>query len=208
LLRAQASGIVSQARSAADRVTKEPAMLFSPTRLRDAVVIEVERRFDERGYFARTMCRREFEEHGLAGDFVQTNHSYSRHRGTLRGMHYQRPPHGEAKLVRCVRGSIYDVIIDLRPTSPTYGRWEGFELSADNGRMLYVPEGFAHGFQTLEDEVDVTYQVSHPYTPVAEGGLRHDDPAFRIAWPLPVSVISAKDAGWPSFQAAAAGVSA
>jgi len=171
-------------------------MLFSPTTLKDAMLIDIEKRGDDRGYFARTMCRDEFAAHGLVSDFVQANHSYNRSRGTLRGMHFQRAPHEEVKLVRCVRGAILDVIIDLRPESPTYRKWEGFELSAENGRLLYVPGGFAHGFQTLVDDVDVTYQVSHPYTPAAEGGVRHDDPAFGIRWPEPVTVISPKDASW------------
>ena len=112
-------------------------------------------------------------------------------------MHFQRAPHAEVKVVRCVRGAIHDVIIDMRPESPTYRRWEGFDLTAETGRMLYVPAGFAHGFQTLQDDTDVAYQVSHPYTPGAEGGLRWDDPTFAIAWPLPVGTISDKDAGWP-----------
>jgi dTDP-4-dehydrorhamnose 3,5-epimerase len=171
-------------------------MLFSPTTLKDAMLIDIEKRGDDRGYFARTMCRDEFAAHGLVSDFVQANHSYNRTRGTLRGMHFQRAPHEEVKLVRCVRGAILDVIIDLRPASPTYRKWEGFELSAENGRLLYVPGGFAHGFQTLVDDVDVTYQVSHPYTPTAEGGVRYDDPAFGIEWPEPVTVISPKDASW------------
>jgi len=171
-------------------------MLFSPTTLKDAMLIDIEKRGDDRGYFARTMCRDEFAAHGLVSEFVQANHSYNRMRGTLRGMHFQRAPHEEVKLVRCVRGAILDVIIDLRPASPTYRKWEGFELSAENGRLLYVPGGFAHGFQTLVDDVDVTYQVSHPYTPTAEGGVRYDDPAFGIEWPEPVTVISPKDASW------------
>ena len=171
-------------------------MIFSPTTLKDATLIDIERRGDERGYFARTMCRDEFKAHGLVSDFVQANHSYNRKRGTLRGMHFQRAPHEEVKLVRCVRGAILDVIIDLRPESPTYMKWEGFELTADNGRLLYVPAGFAHGFQTLVDDVDVIYQVSHPYTPAAEGGVRYNDPKFGINWPEPVTVISEKDATW------------
>jgi dTDP-4-dehydrorhamnose 3,5-epimerase len=178
-------------------------MKFTKTRLQDAVLIELEKRADARGHFARSFCAGEFAQAGLATDFVQANHSHNIRAGTLRGMHYQRAPHGEVKLVRCVRGAIWDAIIDLRPASPSYGRWEGFELSPENGRMLYVPIGFAHGFQTLRDDTDVVYQVSHAYTPGAEGGLRHDDPAFGIAWPLPVSVISEKDAAWPDADLAA-----
>ena len=125
--------------------------------------------------------------------------SYNRRKGTLRGMHFQREPHAETKLVRVVRGAIYDVIIDLRPDSPTFKRWIGVELTAENRRALYVPAGFAHGFQTLADDTEVFYQVSAFYTPGAEGGVRYDDPAFAVSWPLPVSVISAKDAAWPDF---------
>ena len=178
-------------------------MKFTKTSLRDAVLIELEKRADARGYFARSFCAEEFAAQGLVETFVQANHSHNIRAGTLRGMHYQRAPHGEVKVVRCVKGAIWDAIIDLRPDSPSYGRWEGFELSVENGRMLYVPVGFAHGFQTLADDTDVTYQVSHPYTPGSEGGLRHDDPAFGIAWPLPVSVISEKDAAWPDADLAA-----
>lgn len=174
-------------------------MLFSPTTLNDVMLIDLERRSDDRGYFARTMCRDEFAAHNLVADFVQANHSYNRKRGTLRGMHFQRAPHEEVKLVRCVRGAIFDVIIDLRPDSSTYLKWEGFELSAENGRTLYIPGGFAHGFQTLVDDVDVIYQVSHPYTPGAEGGVRYDDPKFGIVWPEPVSVISPRDTAWPTL---------
>lgn len=175
-------------------------MKFTQTRLKDAVLIDQERREDARGYFARTMCAEEFAAKGLVTDYVQANHSHNVRAGTLRGMHYQTPPHGEIKVVRCVRGAIHDVIIDLRAGSPTRGRWEGFDLTAANGRMLYVPAGFAHGFQTLADDTDVVYQVSHPYTPGAEGGLRWDDPAYRIAWPRPVAEISDKDAAWPSVE--------
>lgn len=172
-------------------------MQFARTSLQDAALITLEPREDDRGWFARTFCRDEFAKHGLLGDFPQTNHSHNRRRGTLRGLHYQREPHGEAKLVRCVRGAIYDVIVDLRPSSPTYRKWEGFTLTEANGHQLYVPPGFGHGFLTLADAVDVVYQVSHPYTPAAEGGLRYDDPAIGIVWPEPIAVISEKDAAWP-----------
>jgi dTDP-4-dehydrorhamnose 3,5-epimerase len=175
-------------------------MRFSPTTLRDAVLIEPERRADARGWFARIFCEEEFAAQGLATRFPQQNASANPQAGTLRGMHFQNPPHAEVKLVRCTRGAIFDAIIDLRPDSATRGRWEGFELSAANGRMLYVPEGFAHGYQTLEDMSEVAYLVSHPYTPGAESGLRHDDPAFGIAWPRPVTMISDKDAGWPAYR--------
>jgi len=172
-------------------------MKFSKTSLQDAVLIDLDKREDERGFFARTFCAEEFANAGLVTSFPQANHSFNRKAGTLRGMHYQKAPHGEVKVVRCVAGAIHDVIIDLRPESPSYLQWEGFELTAANGRMLYVPSGFAHGFQTLTDAAEVTYMVSHPYTPGAEGGLRFDDPAFAITWPRPVSTISEKDAAWP-----------
>ncbi len=171
-------------------------MKFSKTSLNDATLIALETRGDDRGYFARTFCMQEFSDAGLETVFVQANHSHNAAKGTLRGMHYQKPPHGEVKLVRCVKGAIHDVIVDLREGSPTRGKWEGFDLDAETGRMLYVPAGFAHGFQTLTDDTDVVYQVSHPYTPEAEAGLRWDDPAFGIAWPLSVSTISDKDAAW------------
>ena len=172
-------------------------MHFGKTSLQDAVLIDLRKFEDSRGFFARTFCADEFGKQGLVSEFVQGNYSYNISKGTLRGMHYQKSPHGEVKLVRVVQGAILDVIIDLRPDSPTYLKWEGFELTAENGRTLYVPVGFAHGFQTLAAETHVTYQVSHPYTPGVEGGLRYNDPVFNIDWPLPVSVISEKDAAWP-----------
>jgi len=178
-------------------------MHFAATSLADAHLIDLSPIGDDRGSFARTFCAETFAARGLVPTFVQANHSQNVARGTLRGMHFQRQPHGEVKLVRVVRGAIVDVIIDLRRDSPSYGRWEAFELSAVNRRMLYIPVGFAHGFQTLEDHTDVVYQVSHPYTPGAEGGVRWDDPAFAITWPLPVASISPKDAAWPDVDLAA-----
>lgn len=178
-------------------------MKFTKTSLADAVLIDLAKLEDARGYFARTFCAESFGQAGLVTQFVQANQSHNHAAGTLRGMHYQHAPHGEVKVVRCVKGAIHDVIIDLRRDSPSYRRWEGFDLTAGTGRMLYVPAGFAHGFQTLEDDTTVTYQVSYPYTPGAEGGLRWDDPAFAIAWPRPVSVISDKDAAWPPMAPAA-----
>lgn len=175
-------------------------MKLSETALAGAFVIDIEPREDSRGFFARTWCVHELAQHGLNTNVVQANMSYNRARGTLRGMHYQRPPYAETKLVRCTRGAIYDVIVDLRPDSSTFKRWIGVELSADNRRALYVPEGFAHGFVTLEDHSDVTYQVTAFYTPGAEGGLRYNDPAIGIVWPIPMAVISEKDAAWPDFQ--------
>lgn len=172
-------------------------MIFHPTELKDARLIELRLMGDERGAFARTFSRDEFAEAGMASTYVQQNMSVSARAGTVRGMHFQRPPHAEAKLVRCLRGAILDVIVDLRRGSPTYLRHEGFELSAANCHQLYVPPGFAHGFQTLVDDVEVSYLVSAAYAPAAEGGLRHDDPLLGIAWPRSATVLSAKDAGWP-----------
>ena len=174
-------------------------MFFTETELTGAYIIDLDRREDNRGFFARTWAQEEFEAHGLNSRVVQANLSYNHTRGTIRGMHYQRAPYAETKLVRCVQGAIYDVIIDLRPESATYKRWIGVELTAQNRRALFIPEGFAHGFQTLADNSDVTYQVSEFYTPGAEGGIRYNDPAFEIQWPLEVTVISEKDKQWPDF---------
>ena len=179
-------------------------MKFHATTLADARLIELQERGDERGMFARTMCVDEFAAEGLVTTFVQQNMSISAEKGTLRGMHFQLPPHGEVKLIRCVRGAILDVIVDIRPGSPTFLRHEGFELTAANRRELYVPAGFAHGFQTLTEDVEVSYLVSAAYTPQAERGLRHDDPRLGIEWPLPVTVISDKDAAWPPIEDVAA----
>ena len=175
-------------------------MIFSEGPLSGPYVIDLEKHRDSRGFFARAYCQREFAEHGLAQDMVQTNVSFSEKRGTLRGMHYQNPPHQEAKLIRCTRGRLYDVIVDVRPGSDTYGQWMGVELSAESHRMFYVPEGFAHGFLTLEDETEAVYQVSAFYAPGAEQGLRYDDPALGIEWPAAVRVISEKDRSWPAFD--------
>ena len=175
-------------------------MLFHETRLEGAFVIELEKREDTRGFFARGWCQKEFEDHGLVAQVVQANISYNKKKGTVRGMHYQVAPVEETKLVRCVRGGIYDVIIDLRPESPTYKQWIGVELTAENNKMLYVPENFAHGLQTLEDDTEVIYQVSQFYTPGAERGIRWNDPAFRIEWPQDIEVISDKDADWPDYM--------
>ncbi len=175
-------------------------MRFTPTRLKDAVLIDLEKREDSRGFFARAFCEAEFAAAGLTTRFVQGNCAASKLAGTLRGLHYQVPPHAEVKLIRCTRGAIYDVIIDLRPDSPTFGRWEGFEIDAATGRMIYVPAAFAHGYQTLVDDTEVFYLVSHPYTPGAESGVHHRDPAFGITWPLPVTTVSDKDRTWPPFR--------
>lgn len=174
-------------------------MKFTETELPGAFVIELDRLEDSRGFFARSWCSKEFEEHGLAPVVVQANVSYNARAGTLRGMHYQIAPYEETKLVRCTRGALYDVIVDLRPDSATYKRWIGVELTQTNYRMLYVPAGFAHGFITLEDDTDANYFVSQAYTPGAERGLRWNDPAFGIEWPREVEVISDKDAAWPDY---------
>ncbi len=175
-------------------------MRFTETELKDAFVLDLERRADERGFFARAFCEKEFAEHRLETRFVQCNISFNERKGTLRGLHYQVAPHVETKLVRCFRGAIYDVIIDLRPDSPTYRRWLGVELSEDDRRMLYVPEGFAHGYQTLADATEAFYHVSAFYAPGEERGVRWNDPAFEIEWPEPEpTVISDKDATWPNF---------
>ncbi len=176
-------------------------MIFTKTDLPGATIVDMERREDARGYFARTYCEHEFEANGLPTRMVQTNMSLTRQAGTLRGMHYQMAPHAEDKLVRCVQGAIWDAIVDLRPESPTYCQWIGVELSETNGRMLLVPKGFAHGFVTLTNDAAVTYQVSAFYTPQAERGARHDDPAFAITWPVPVLDMSDKDRNWPAFVA-------
>jgi dTDP-4-dehydrorhamnose 3,5-epimerase len=175
-------------------------VIFTETKLRDAHIIEIEKLEDARGFFARSWCRKEFDEHGLTPTVVQANISWNKKRGTIRGMHYQVPPYEEVKLVRCSRGAIYDVIIDLRKDSTTYRQWLGVELAADDYKLLYIPGGFAHGFQTLKDNTEVVYQVSQFYTPGAEAGLRWDDPAFNITWPLNVQVISDKDRNWPDYQ--------
>ena len=176
-------------------------MRFLETPLAGVWVVEPDRLTDERGYFARTFCEGAFAERGLATHWVQCNTSYNRHRGTLRGMHYQAAPHGEAKLIRCTRGALFDVVVDLRANSPTRGRWFGVELSAETGRMLYVPEGLAHGFQTLEDATEVFYQMSHAYVPEAARGVRWDDPAFAIAWPESgARVISERDRTYPDWR--------
>lgn len=174
-------------------------MIFHETKLENAYIIDIQKHQDQRGFFARAWCQNEFEAHGLVPRVVQTNISYNHVKGTLRGMHYQTAPYAETKLVRCTQGAIFDVIIDLRPDSATYQQWLGVELTAANYQMLYVPEGFAHGFVTLEDNVEVTYQVSQFYTPEAEGGVRYDDPAFGIEWPVTIAVISDKDKSWPDY---------
>lgn len=175
-------------------------MKFHPTPLPPAFVIEPERVEDDRGFFARTYGRDEFREHGLNPDLAQCSVSYNRLKHTLRGMHFQAEPHAEAKLVRCTAGAIFDVALDLRPDSPTRGFWFGVELTARNRLMLYLPEGFAHGFQTLEDDSEVFYQISTPFAPESARGVRWDDPAFGIAWPeAEARILSERDANYPDF---------
>lgn len=175
-------------------------MIFTPTRLDGASIIDLERHEDERGFFARSWCSQEFQANKLNPAIAQCNVSFNRLKGTLRGMHYQAAPFEEAKLVRCTAGSVYDVIIDLRPGSPTYRQHVGEVLSAANHRMLYVPEGFAHGFQTLEDNTEVFYQMSQFHSPDHARGVRYDDPAFGIKWPVGNPVVAQRDRDYPDFS--------
>lgn len=171
-------------------------MIFHEVKLKGAYIIEPERLEDERGFFARTFCQKEFENIGIDFNIVQSNISYNKEKGTLRGMHYQTAPHEEAKIVTCVRRSIYDVIIDMRLDSSTYCKWFALELSAKNYISLYIPKGFAHGFQTLENNVVVSYQMSEFYCPESARGVRWDDPTFKIKWPVSSPIISAKDSSY------------
>jgi len=175
-------------------------MIFTETKLKGAFILELKKIEDERGFFARAFCQREMEEHGIHVQVVQTNISFNPKKGTLRGMHYQVAPYRESKLVRCTKGAIYDVIVDLRANSETYMQWVGVELTADNYKMLFVPEGFAHGYLTLQNDTEVIYQVSEFYAPGAEQGIRWDDPAFKIEWPLDPVLISEKDKAHPDFK--------
>jgi dTDP-4-dehydrorhamnose 3,5-epimerase len=173
---------------------------FSEARIPGVWRISLEKRLDDRGFFARTFCEREFADDGLAVHYPQSNVSYNRTKGTLRGMHFQRPPAPEVKVVRCVRGAVYDVVLDLRPESPMYLQWESFELSGENRDALYIPEGCAHGFQTLTDDVEMHYQMGAFYAPEYNDGFRWNDPAFRIQWPEASPTISGKDRGYPDFR--------
>lgn len=177
-------------------------MIFEPAPLAGAFLVRLEPRWDERGFFARIFCREEYREHGLNNEMVQSSLSYNRLRGTLRGLHYQAPPHAEAKLVRCIRGRIHDVLVDLRADESTFKRHWAVELSAQNREMVYVPEGLAHGFLTLEDHTEVMYQMSTSYHPESARGLRYDDPAFAIRWPFPPAVIGPRDLGFAPFDEA------
>ena len=174
-------------------------MRFIETDLKPALIIESERQQDKRGFFARTFCSEEFTAHGLNPRVVQCSISFNHKRGTLRGMHYQIAPHEETKLVRCTRGAIYDVVIDLRPESPTWKQWMTMELTAENRKILYIPEGFAHGFQTLDDDTEVFYMMSDFYDSECSRGVRWDDPAFGIDWPHCERIISARDQQYPDF---------
>lgn len=172
-------------------------MKFIETGLAGAFLIETTPHVDHRGTFERAWCRRAFEAQGIDADFVQANRSINPYPGTLRGMHFQVAPHAEAKLVTCIRGQIFDAMVDLRPDSPTYCQWYGEKLAADEGRSIYIPKGFAHGFQTLTPDTELYYQVTEYYVPDAERGIRFDDPAIGISWPRPIAVISDKDRAWP-----------
>jgi dTDP-4-dehydrorhamnose 3,5-epimerase len=175
-------------------------MIFHKTKISGAFLIEPERAIDARGFFARTWCRQEFAERGLDANLLQCSLSFNRSRGTLRGMHFQKPPDEETRLVRCTSGAIYDVIVDLRPESTTFTHWQSFELTSENRHELHIPAGVAHGFLTLCDDCEVLYQISAVYTPVAASGVRWDDPAFGIEWPDVPLVISERDASFDLFS--------
>jgi dTDP-4-dehydrorhamnose 3,5-epimerase len=171
-------------------------VIFRETKLSGASIIELDRKEDDRGFFARAFCQREFEEQGLKPVIAQANIAFNRVKGTVRGMHFQFPPAAETKVVRCTRGAVLDIIVDLRPESPTYLEHLAVELTAENHHAIYVPERFAHGYQVLEDATETSYQVGEFYTPGCEGGLRYDDPDLELTWPVPVAVISEKDSAW------------
>ena len=175
-------------------------MIFTLTPLQGVYLIDLEKRGDDRGFFARAFCKHEFEQHGLETNLVQLNNSLSRVRGTLRGMHYQLPPHAETKLVRCIRGAFWDVALDLRSNSPSFGKWFGAELSAENRRMMYLPKGCAHGFITLTEDTEAFYMVDAFYAPQTERGVRWNDPKFAIQWPAKPVIMSDKDQVYPDFN--------
>ena len=175
-------------------------MDFTETPLQGAYLIRPRLMTDHRGFFARAWCQQEFSDAGLMPNMVQLNVGFSPHAGTIRGLHYQNAPYAEAKLMRCTRGGIFDVIVDTRPESPTRGQWFGTELTASNGLMLYAPEGCAHGYQTLADDTEMYYMTSAFYAPGSANGFRYNDPVFRIRWPLPVVAISDADTSWPDFS--------
>lgn len=175
-------------------------MIFTQTPLVGSYLINLEKRGDNRGFFARFFCEREFQQAGLEYHFVQFNNSLTAHKGTLRGMHYQLPPTPEVKVVRCIKGALFDVIVDLRPDSPTFKKWYGAELTAENRTMMYVPRGFAHGLVTLQDDTEAFYLVSAFYSPNQERGLRYNDSTIKIEWPIPIQETSEKDRSWPDFD--------
>jgi len=175
-------------------------MQFRPLAIAGAFAVEIEPREDDRGFFARSFCRQEFAEHGLSPVIAQCNVSWNRLRGTLRGLHFQRDPHWEAKLVRCTRGAAYDVVVDLRTASPTYLKWAAVEISAANRTAVYAPSGFGHGFQTLCDDTEIFYQMSEPFYPALSGGIRWNDPAIAVEWPILPPIVSDRDNSFPDFQ--------
>jgi dTDP-4-dehydrorhamnose 3,5-epimerase len=174
-------------------------MIFTETKIKGAYIIDIQPHSDDRGFFSRSFCQHEFEEHGLSPVVAQCNISLNHKKGTIRGMHFQTTPHEEAKLVRCTRGEIFDVVVDLRPASPTHKQWVGVRLNDRNHTMLYVPPGCGHGFQSLTDDAELMYQVSEFFAPANARGYSHNDPAFGIEWPLPLSVISQADSSWPPY---------
>ena len=175
-------------------------MIFTKSKLSGAYLIDIEKLEDERGFFARSWDSKKFDEIGLNPNLAQCNISFNIQKGTVRGMHFQKSPHEEDKIVRCTKGKIFDVIIDLRKNSSTFTKWEGFELSEDNHKMLYIPKGFAHGFQTMEDNSEIFYQMSEFFMPEYSSGIKWNDPAFEVAWPLPISIISKKDLSYSNFK--------
>jgi dTDP-4-dehydrorhamnose 3,5-epimerase len=184
----------------ADSGSEGVRVTFTETEIPGTFIVGLQRMEDERGSFARSWCRREFREHGLDDTLVQCNISFNKRKGTLRGMHYQADPHSEAKLMRCTRGALFDVVLDLRPSSPTFLRWYGCELTPDNGRMFFIPKGCAHGFLTLADETEIFYQMTEYYYPESARGVRWNDPLFRIEWPAPVTMISPRDSDYPDAR--------
>ena len=177
-------------------------MKFTETKLKGAFIVEMEKREDPRGFFGRAFCKKEFEALGLNGNILQANASGNPAKGTLRGMHFQNKPFEEVKMIRCTRGAVYDVIIDLRKDSPTHKQWIGVELSVENAKLLYIPEGFAHGYLTLKDDSDVFYLVTQYYAPGSDSGVRYNDPAFKIEWPkdVPIKLMTDKDRNWPDYK--------
>jgi dTDP-4-dehydrorhamnose 3,5-epimerase len=175
-------------------------MKFTETKIAGVYVIELERHEDDRGWFARAWCRKEFAAHGLPADLAQTNLSHNTQRGTVRGMHFQTAPYAEAKLIRCIAGAVHDIALDLRPESPTFKQSVAIELSADNGRAVFLPEGIAHGFQTLTDDATLFYQMSAPYVPEAASGVRWNDAAFQIEWPIVEAIVCERDQAFKDFE--------